>query len=48
MLRLSPYVESVGALMEALGTRDMLLGKLNQADKKDVRKLILEVVDKLC
>lgn len=46
LLRLSPYTEQVSALSEALGTRAMLLEQ--SVEKKEVRRLILEVAEKLC
>jgi len=55
LLRLSPYTAQVTSLLEALGAQGVLKEKLEKGGcgesgvvKKEVRKLILEVADKLC
>ena len=55
LLRLSPYTEQAGQLLEALRAPEVLKGKLEKGGcgeggvaKKEVRRLILEVADKLC
>ncbi|KAF8440856.1 PPPDE putative peptidase domain-containing protein [Boletus edulis BED1] len=55
LLRLSPYTAQVTSLLEALDAQRVLKGKLEKGGcreggvgKKDVRRLILEVADKLC
>ncbi|KAF8558342.1 DUF862-domain-containing protein [Imleria badia] len=55
LLRLSPYTAQVTQLLEMLGAREVLKGKLEKGGcgesgvvKKEVRRLILEVADKLC
>ncbi|KAI9462222.1 PPPDE putative peptidase domain-containing protein [Boletus coccyginus] len=55
LLQLSPYTAQVTPLLETLQAREKLKGKLEKGGcgesgvvKKEVRKLILEVADKLC
>lgn len=50
LLRLSPYLEQVVALLETLRTGEVLKRKLEggAVTQKEVRRLMLEVGDKLC
>ncbi|KAF9219270.1 DUF862-domain-containing protein [Gyrodon lividus] len=55
LLRLSPFMEQLDILLEAMKSREVLKGKLEESGcgeagvaKKEVRKLILEVSEKLC